>query len=97
MPSYNPNDPHCVECNKFQRGCILRKKIEQARVYDIIDKALKEEFLSGVDIYYHLYSFVCKCSGFEKRQALTAEEVLAKIINGEALSEEEQIIADRIL
>lgn len=96
MPSYNPNDFHCVECKKFQRGCSLRHDIELSHMYDVIDKALAEEF-SDRQIYYHLYSFVCRCSLWEKRTATTAEEVLQKVINREELTEEEQVIADRVL
>ncbi len=98
MPKHLAGDNHCVDCESFGLGatqCPTRLKIEDEKMHDLIDKAIEE----GVEekVYFVLYSFVCKCDNWKRKRATTAEEVLTKIIAGEALTEEEQTIADRVL
>lgn len=97
MPRYNPEDLHCVNCAKFSevpgRQCEIRLKVEN--MYGNLDPEFQTEL--GVDIYYHLYSFVCRCDLFERKSQLTAEFVLQKILDRVELTEEEQQMADRLL
>lgn len=98
MPKWT-NDPHCIDCKTFKETdgkCLVRMKVENEELYNILDPIL-EKFI-GVKVEFTLYKLVCCCEKFERYKAQNpVEVVLVKAMKGETLDEDEQELLDRVM
>jgi hypothetical protein len=99
MPRYTDITKHCINCRKrlSSEGCSILKKVESEEFYTALDTTFKTFF--GVEVWFSIFqTSIGVCSEFDPTTSYDPiESLMTRALAGEKLSEEDQILFEKIM